>query len=385
MNDEQPTGDTPGSTDPWESEMSREFDKRVRDLHEAPLTLEHVRGKAMTIRRNRRIAVASGIVAAAAVIVPVAVFAGDGLSRTDDRQDFTSESPSPTEAVDPGTLEVAYLEGRTWHRDDGTTVRLGARYDGGTRLDDDLLAVRNDEGRLIVDVIDADGDVTESFPVLSYPVADAGRTSVAYVDTDGALVTRSDDGSAVLATGFVDGDSVAAVADDRVYVTHGDTRPPEVVDADGTTGVVVPEVYKLNDVAADGRVAAQATSTDTGSCSGVYDGSGAELVETCDYTFDDFSPDGTHLSGADAYRDGVGQGYVVILDADTTREVARWEATGGMATSWVWEDAEHLLINAYEQGESRVYRLGVDGQVERVLSSPDGDEVDPAFLLLGGS
>ena len=33
-------------TDPWETEMSREFDQRVRDLHEAPLTLDQVKGKA---------------------------------------------------------------------------------------------------------------------------------------------------------------------------------------------------------------------------------------------------------------------------------------------------------------------------------------------------
>ncbi len=40
-------------TDPWETEMSREFDQRVRDLHEAPLTLDQVKGKAGRIRRTR--------------------------------------------------------------------------------------------------------------------------------------------------------------------------------------------------------------------------------------------------------------------------------------------------------------------------------------------
>ena len=67
MNDDKNTS----SGEPWEGEMSTEFDRRVRDLHEAPLTLDQVRGKAVTIQRRRRAAVAGSILAAAAVVVPV--------------------------------------------------------------------------------------------------------------------------------------------------------------------------------------------------------------------------------------------------------------------------------------------------------------------------
>ena len=42
------------TNDPWETEMSRTFDQRVRDLNEAPLNLDQVKGKAVRIRRNRR-------------------------------------------------------------------------------------------------------------------------------------------------------------------------------------------------------------------------------------------------------------------------------------------------------------------------------------------
>ena len=80
-------------TDPWETEMSREFDQRVRDLHEAPLTLDQVKGKAGRIRRTRRVAVAGGVLAAAAVIVPIVVFAGGNL--TNDSGPEPAPKPTP--------------------------------------------------------------------------------------------------------------------------------------------------------------------------------------------------------------------------------------------------------------------------------------------------
>jgi hypothetical protein len=380
-------------TDPWESEMSREFDKRVRDLHEAPLTFEAVRGKAMTIRRRRRIAVAGGVLAAAAVVVPVAVIAGNDLGRSDGRADFATSSPTPTES----SAGASYLEGRTWHRADGATVELATRYDGGTELGTDLLAVRNDGGSLAVDVVDGNGTVVESFATWSYPVANADHTTAAYVAADGTLMTRWADGEVALGEGLVDGDSVAAVTGGpncfeevdgcRVFVNHGDGSAPEAMDSHGIPDAALPgAALRINDVTASGLIAAQTSSSGAGSCSAVYDQAARRnLAETCDYSFDQFSPDGAYLSGTDAYRDGLGQGYVVILDAATGDEVARWEATQGLASSWVWEDETHLLVNAYEQGEWRLYRLGVDGSTEQVRYSDEGDDLTPAFTLLGAS
>jgi hypothetical protein len=153
MNDEQPNTSNEHSTDPWESEMSREFDKRVRDLHEAPLTFENVKGKAMTIRRNRRIAVAGGILAAAAVVVPVAVLAGNSLGDSNGTID-PAETPTVTQATDPNdptpteppvrTLAVSYLEGSTWHRADGSDVELNPTYFSAVELGGRAAGARGD-------------------------------------------------------------------------------------------------------------------------------------------------------------------------------------------------------------------------------------------------
>ncbi|MDQ4054272.1 MAG: hypothetical protein M3237_16420 [Actinomycetota bacterium] len=395
------------STDPWESEMSREFDKRVRDLHEAPLTFENVKGKAMTIRRNRRIAVAGGILAAAAVVVPVAVFAGNGLGDSDGNID-PADTPTVTQATDPndptptetarpaGTIGASYLEGSTWHRADGSSVELDEDYFTGVELGDQLLASSNDEGSWTVDVIEPDGNVTDSFDVLtSPPVANADHTAIAYVATDGTVTIRGTDGASSLGGEFVDGDSVVGLTGDdclgggvecQAYVSHGDSSAPEVVASEGITGVAVPGAIKLNDVSATGLLAAQTSFSDTGSCSAVYDGvQGAEVFATCDATLFAFSPDAGYITGSSAYLDGIGLGYVTILDATSGTELARFTPKSGFVRESVWEDDDHVLVNTFEQGEWRIYRLGVDGSSEQVLSSPEGDDMTPAFALLGSS
>jgi hypothetical protein len=406
MNDDRP--EDKQSTDPWETEMSREFDKRVRDLHEAPLTFDNVKGKAMTIRRNRRIAVAGGILAAAAVVVPIAVIAGNGFGNDDDgAPDFASNSPSPTQATDPNdptptaeapepTLAAAYLEGSTWHRADGSTVELDEEYFAGVALGDELVATSNANGKLKVDVIDADGSVADSFRTLSYPVANADHTTIAYVATNGELITRWADDQVSMGQGFVDGDSVQVITggpncNEEVdgcvaFVNHSSGDAPELLSSHGIRDVVTPDAIKVNDVSRSGLIAAQTSFTDTGSCSQVFDpAQGANVFETCKTRFIQFSPDVTHLSGSDPYGDGIGYGYVGIYDATNGNELARFTPKQGFVHDSVWEDPEHLLLNTYEQGEWRIYRLGLDGSSEQVLSSTEGDDVTPAFTLLGAS
>ena len=65
-----------------ERELGRQLHEQVDHRHDAPFDLGDVRGRAGRIRRNRRVAVAAGVAAALAVIVPTAVLAGGGLNRS---------------------------------------------------------------------------------------------------------------------------------------------------------------------------------------------------------------------------------------------------------------------------------------------------------------
>ncbi len=407
MNDQHPDPHTP-TTDVWEDAMSRGLDDRVRDLHEAPLSLADVQGTARTIQRKRRLAVAGAVLATAAVITPVAVLSSNALRTDGDTVPPATAPASPSQGVDgntdgpdepaPGSLGVAYLEGTTLHRADGSTAELDQAYDGGTTVGSTFLGVRNDEGRLTIDVVAGDGLVVDSVDAWSYPVANADHTVAAYVTRDGGLAFQSVDGGMGYSAELRDGDRVVAVTGGpgcadalegcAAYVAHGDGSPTDVVEDGRSTPL--PGTIKVSDVSVDGLVAAQTSSTDTGSCSAVLDRSGAgdptPVFETCDATLFDFSPDGAHINGSHAYLDGIGRGYVTILDAARGTEVARFTPDGiGFVHDTVWQDADHLLVDAYEAGEWRIYRLGVDGSQERVLASSTGDEGTPAFTLLDGS
>ena len=382
-------------TDPWETEMSRTFDQRVRDLHEAPLTLDHVKGRAMKIRRTRRVAAAGGILAAAAVIIPVAVFAGQGLTDNNSGPGPADRTPNPT-VTDPGAPGFGYLEGSTLHLADGSTVKLQESYYGATLLGDAVLAVRNDDdtGLDYLDVIDESGTATETVEIQSGPVTNDDGTAAAYLEPDGTLATRGEGYEAAVSTDLGPNSFLAAVtgcgagADTcRVYVNDGAGGAPTVVDAKGGAEVAVPGAIKVNGADGAGLVTVQNDSTDTGSCGGVYDENAGDYVwETCESYLYDFSPGSKYVDATHAYLDGVGNGYAAILDAATGDEVARLQQPESFVRQTAWQDAEHLLATVYGPEGWSIYRLGVDGDVERLVGpNPKGDDVTPAYTLLGGA
>ena len=107
--------------------------------------------------------------------------------------------------------------------------------------------------------------------------------------------------------------------------------------------------------------------SDTGTCS-VMLRSGRVRWRTCDNRFSDISPDNAHVLGLPAYGDGFGPTVLDVL-ATADGSVARTfrSPTRGAVTTYfdeVWEDAEHVLVVTYSDGEWAVVRLGVDGSME---------------------
>lgn len=391
------TDDTPRNE--WEDVMSRELDERVRDLNEAPFTLDHVRGKATSIRRTRRLAIAGGVLAAAAAIVPVAVFAGQGVGGDagPDQNLIATSSPSgsPTTAQDGG-IGPAYLEGETLHRRDGSTLELPGAYVGGAQLGDEFVGVRNVEGGLFLDVIDDSGEVTETIETTSGIAVNTDSSAVAYLEPDGDLITRSADGqveipanlgSDTILASFVGGPDCNVGADGcRVYYNNDGQTAPSVASSDAFVFEAVPRALRINDADEIGLVTVLNKSTMDGSCGGLFDEVSAEYVwETCAFQVLDLSPDSTYVTGTDAYGDGLGPRYISILNASDGGEVVRFEPEDGFIGDAVWEDDGRLLATVYGPDGWSVYRIGLDESVEQVLG-PDaaGDEVTPAYILLAG-
>lgn len=93
---------------------------------------------------------------------------------------------------------------------------------------------------------------------------------------------------------------------------------------------------------------------------------------TCDNQLSDIAPDNAHVLGTPAYADGFGP---TVLDVLTTADgsVARtftYARNGHSATYFdeVWEDADHVLVVTYQDGEWAVVRLGTDGSMEYAVA-----------------
>ena len=174
----------------WETEMSDAFDRRVRDLHEAPLSFDQVTTRARGIRRRRRAAVAGGILAVAAVITPIAVITAGDAGRTDGVPPAATPSPTVTDSSspalpDPGpTPKIGSLQEDDFVRGDGVVFDLpGSGYVRADQIgDNEIVAYRYSPtagGGGVIDVLTAPEDGGETELVESIPVADAYVTSPA--------------------------------------------------------------------------------------------------------------------------------------------------------------------------------------------------------------
>ncbi|PKH43534.1 hypothetical protein SAMN05192575_108177 [Nocardioides alpinus] len=111
--------------------------------------------------------------------------------------------------------------------------------------------------------------------------------------------------------------------------------------------------------------------SDTGTCSAMLRDARVRW-RTCDNRFSDISPDNRHVLGLPAYGDGFGPQTLDVLataDGSVVRSFAS-ARDGSSATYFeeVWEDAEHVLVVTYQDGEWAVVRLGVDGSMEYAVA-----------------
>ena len=115
--------------------------------------------------------------------------------------------------------------------------------------------------------------------------------------------------------------------------------------------------------------------TDFGSCSAMLRRWRVKW-RTCDHQLSDISTDNRHVLGTPAYADGFGPQDLDLLataDGSVVRSFAS-ARDGSSATYFdeVWEDADHVLVVTYQDGEWAVVRLGVDGSMEYAVAPRSG-------------
>lgn len=370
---------------------------RVDQLADAPLTFRDVQGRARRIRRNRRLAATAGIAAALAVMVPTAMLAGGTFQRSQEQLPATVV-PSPTPIAEPVELSpdapagaapsIAWTEGHRVHLPDGTTLITDREYRGVYLVTGSVLGywIDQDNGDTFLDDLAADGSVSSSTPIRTQVATNDDRSVLARVTTDGRLEVGTDGAVIGLASDLdralpVSVEGAHGCPDGcAVWFVHATARGGAGrVGPDGVVTRPLPDVVTISDVY-DDRLVAAMTSVDElqpGSCSGVFDGTRA-LWNTCDHSLEGFSPDGRYLTATDAYLDGAGSSHLALLDAATGDRLVEFDSGDGFVVDRVWEDASHVLVvhHSYADGLWRLFRVGLDGSVERVaepVKAPDYD------------
>ncbi|WP_188113295.1 hypothetical protein [Nocardioides humilatus] len=405
MNPNDPT--TPDSPDtPWEEAMSRDFDARVRDLHEAPLDFTSVKGKAQKIRRNRRAAVAGGVLGVAAIVTPVAVLAStnDGTSTEPpvvNQSDSTT--PTPTQAADP--VGPDWLQGRTWHQADGDEVELpeGDYQQAGIWNDQLVTLQAATEVFPSMYVFDADGNpVGDPLQVAGFAIS-ADQTILAYTTADGELITRWQGGQSTLASDVGDSAGGESFGGEPVSVIGTAPCEPESgaclvrinTSTSGCRGIGSSDVPLPVDarMCFDEQLAptpeqafrslisySDEIKDDGVVCGGVADADGF-LWHGCDYEPQAISPDGQYVVGAPSIYDGLGWATISVLDAETGEQTGVFSPEGGFVSSYVgWTPENQFLFSTYDGAQWHLFSMDPADGGTTELASVAGSDVDNPYL-----
>jgi hypothetical protein len=387
------------------AQLTRELHRRTDGMHDTPLMFDDVRGKATSIRRRRQLATGLGVAAAVAVIVPTAMFAtkdttSDGqqpATRPPTVSDTANPTPTstPTMGSDPHALDVRDLP-------TGAPPAVTVLTSGDDAMAETAEArVRLTDGGVVVE---AGGQSFGPYPSSHGLSVNAAATAVAWTTDEGEVMVWADGGGEPFKiAGFGTTDvRVAAVtgtdcvrgkaSDCLYYVSYYDMETGQSesvkIDGDGAIGNVDPDrsILAVRDATESGRVLGITEFDDSrpGTCSVVLDPAMPDqspLLETCDYTLDEFSPDGSYVLASDTYGDGIGSGVIAIFATVGDRQAYRSNTGKGLAfyNDAVWEDEGHVLFTRYLDGMWSIVRMDVNGALEFAVPPEPGDEMEVPY------
>lgn len=434
-----------------QTRLAEALHARAESLHaQHPLRLEDVKGRARGIRR-RRVA-ASGLVAAAvlAVGVPAGMAMDARLQRGTqpgpaqttqlplDPSETPAEEPTPSPPEEPTTdpqptpirapMQVTLDPGVTTTSGpagipllDGDVIRLPSGGEvpvpPGTiefvPLGQAWLVFAVGGGVDSVSYLDAAGDQLWSAPAVNGPAVTADGRIAAFTQPDGWTVTVAADGeryrmmsgtkgpheaAAIIGGAGSCGDDgplgtcvvYANALDDLVAVsiTQEDTgsgqtrsRSERVDDLTGHVRSVSGDLLLSRTVSVDPRGS---------SCSQVDAlSTGERLFGTCAYAVEGFSPDGRFAIGRPAYRSGIGDGMVAILDARTGQPLVEYRndaSSQAFVAGRAWDGDGSLLATVISGERTHLMRMTVDGRLSHATlegrsewPSPDGIGIPVGF------
>ncbi len=376
----------------------------------------------MTIKLHSR-------VAAAAVIAPLAVLAvGCGSDSGDNSDDAASDTqttassdptapasdatttPTASEPSEPppaAPAGVDYVVDGAWYQADGDAVELPKNpnpYDAAVIWNDQLVATYWDgEVYSVTDVIDDEGKVVDSFDTASSPAVNGAGTTIAWIDTDGTVMTAWGPGEdEQVSMGSVDlaapGETVAyftaavtggpncyEVEDGCiVYVNSGLGDESRSFDSHGINDIVAPSITKVFDATDDGVVSViNKVTKDLDTCGGLFDRiDGTLRWTTCAYQVQQISPDGAYVAAPQSQYDGLGPTQLSILDATSGEPTGTYSPEGGFIGTWAWTTDGQLLFDAYDGARWHLISMATDGSIAEIGDPVAGDDFDSPLTLI---
>jgi hypothetical protein len=392
-----------------ERELGRQLHEQVDHRHDAPFDLGDVRGRAGRIRRNRRVAVAAGVAAALAIIVPTAVLAGGGLNRSQEPDPVRPPAEERVAVHTKLTLDGVPrgdAPGIEYFTEDGVVLPeeglveqdvswqalIPSERDGGWIA----LGPARGEVRYLNEQFEDQGGSGTGDALVS----NADRSYVAWTTSErGAqtLVLHATTDSGTDRTWDFDAsppvEPVGVLGDDRVVFQTTNQRTGKVTvgiaEPDGSTSGFA-DVVDAVAVSADGLVSViTRINPDDSACFGIVDAAAdprAVVWETCGNSLGVFSPDGRYVAAGPAYLDGFGDGSLAILDARTGSELATFDqGRKGRLTlvHGAWESDDTFVALAVEGSSNALLRFGVDGTQELATDVVKQNSFEDVAFYLG--
>ena len=385
-----------------EQTFVRELERRADDVQPRHFGFEDVRTTAYRIRRRRRIAASAAAAAVVAAVLLVPVMIG-GSQRAEEPEPV----PKPKSAATTPGVSVLY-DGILTRADGSTTPldidtadvqQLGVLTDGRV-----VIAVSNSQ---VVRVYGSDGTLEGKHRVaLNHITMSADDTLAAWVDGDSRVVVL-ESGVAEPTTfewgipmpgessGIIDAVYGSDCANDGCTVLGGDfntTTTKLTVRSEAGIDLKTSEPLSVVDVSPDGEQwAVTFPPTDDSEqfgCSGVYfPATDLVTARTCESTYWQFSPDGTHLTAARGDNSMWGS-VEVIKWGEGVHPVLTYEPDDGFTVKdWGWADTEHLLVVVAGLDDPSTWsllRVPIDGgDVETLVGPVDGPNAEsPSVFVL---
>lgn len=396
-----------------DNRLTRDLQGRADSYAPDSVPLDRIKAKAGGIRRRRIAAAVVTTVGVVAIPASIAVSTLGGETGSDPAMVAAAPTfiggngtAAPSSSLDPSTLDrgsdadADLVYNNTLHTADGRALALPEGYTEAHRWNKGWLAINHAGGETSATalMLDADGRaVGEPFETNGEVASSSDGSQLLLMAGEELRILEANGDVSVVAQGL--NPMTIPVGIDDAGAVYFNEVDPKTYDRDGRiwrdgeiTDPTPRTVQPLDAVNGQGFTTRIVKSSMDGECTAVFDPKGVQQARTCAVGPAEFSPNGTALTYAPAYRSGDGDTEFGILGADWSKPLASFSNLGSATEpaptfrGSVWEDDENALTLMVkpkaDTSEVTWYlvRVASDGSTELAAAPISAVEGEPVTL-----